>query len=232
MRCFLLALVLTWALANVALAEASTRRLGLGVGPAFWLELGSEDCRTDPRDVTTCTSALREWYGGLRLQVDYDLSAWLRVGGQLGLGAHLEAYASEREPFTNESTSLRRWLVPMGVQLHAHREPRPGLSLWIGPEVLYALRVDELVTDRGGASSSGDLPNVLYAETGDTREVRSGLMAGISAGLDARLAPRVWLGSEIALAISFVEAGQVGTFELKSVVTAMLRTGFVLRVLF
>lgn len=226
---FLAALALVCALTSPALAEAPARRLSLGLGPAFWLELGDPECREHSNSSRTCTSALRTWYGGLRAEVDYEVQSWLRVGGQFGFGLLREAQSL---PQFGESLTLRRWLVPMGVHLRAHTEPRPGLSLWLGPEVLYALRVDELVADSpSGGSSGGNVRSVVYAASDEDRAVRSGLMLGLTMGLDARLAQRVWLGSEIALALSFVEEGAVGTIELESVVTAMLRTGLVLRVL-
>jgi hypothetical protein len=134
----------------------------------------------------------------------------------------------------------------MGVQAHAHTEPRRGLSLWAGPELLYALRLESVDGDTPGRVPRGS--QSVYAplddqegEAGDagpdaTFDYRSGVLVGANMGLDARLAERVWLGSEVALAFSLVQAGQlyvpqIGTLVMERSTTAMLRAGLILRVL-
>ena len=61
-------------------------------------------------------------------------------------------------------------------------------------------------------------------------------VVGANMGLDARLAERVWLGTEVALSFSLVQAGQlyvpqIGTLVMERSTTAMLRAGLILRVL-
>lgn len=246
---FLPFLALIWALTCSARADSAPAqsRLALGLGPAFWLELGPSECSTDAFDHRVCKGALHEWYGGARTQVDLDVTRWLRVGGQLGFGFHQDA-GSIAELETGLSWTVQRWLFPIGVQAHAHIEPRPRLSLWAGPELLYALRYERIAGDpiqrvpRGGNTVS--LRNYQDGEDGEsgdlgrdaTYDFRSGLMVGANLGLDARLAEHVWLGTELAISFSLTQAGQltvplVGTLAMERSMTAMLRAGLILRVL-
>lgn len=228
---FALALVL--ALTNPARAEPAPSRFALGVGPAFWLEFGKEECFSDAYLVRSCSSALRDWYGGARTQVDFDLARWLRVGLQFGFGTHAQDYVDAVDDGGETSATLRRWLIPMGVHALAHLEPSNTASLWIGPELLYALRVDSTSTiplQRVPNDGGGSLQAPLEPDRAQPRDTRSGVLLGVAMGADFRLAGRFWLGPELGLAFSYVQSGQVGRVRVESAMTAVLRAGLLLRI--
>jgi hypothetical protein len=95
-----------------------------------------------------------------------------------------------------------------------------------GSQGVYA-PLDDQEGEQGEAGDAG--PDATF-------DYRSGLLVGANMGLDARLAERVWLGTEVALSFSLVQAGQlhvpqIGTLVMERSTTAMLRAGLILRVL-
>ena len=236
---FLLPLALAFLMTAPASAKDAPVRYRLSIGPAFWFNLDPSSCKgpSIPRDddnpgpplianieEATCEDS-NLWYGGANASFDLEALRWLRVGAQLGFGGHVHSTWGRREQL---NVDRRAWLVPIGVHAHAHLEPNRRVSLWLGPELFYSLRLDRAETDL--RTGSGGVEDPLEVVHQSERATRSGMMVGISLGFDVHLGGRLSLGSDLGLDASYTQEGRA-LWTLTGGWGAVLRTALLLRFL-
>jgi hypothetical protein len=211
-----------WPLALVLLhcvvassASAQKTRFGVAAGPALWIELADERCEVES-DTVACQQPFVDAFVGGRARFDIEALRWLRVGVQLGLGASLDQSGLAGSNGLREIQ--RAWFVPMGAHAYAHLD-RGRVSWWLGPEVFYSLRLDQLSRReyRGARESARS-------------DARSGFMLGLALGVDVRLVSRFWLGFELGQALAFSETQRLPTPAPDGKLSAMTRLGVLLRV--
>lgn len=171
-------------------ASAQDARFGVAAGPALWIEAADMRCEIDS-DTESCMKPFLEAFAGARARFDIEASRWLRVGVQLGLGASLDQTGVAGSGGLRQTQQA--WFVPMGAHVYAHLD-RGRVSWWLGPELFYTLRLDQLTRREARGA-----PERVRGD------VRSGFMLGLALGVDVRLVSRFWLGFELAEALAFSE---------------------------
>jgi hypothetical protein len=194
---------------------ADDARFGLSVGPALWFELGDGQCEHDS-DTVSCMGVFEDAFAGVRTRFDLELLRWLRAGVQLGFGSKLGGTLREDSGGLRETE--RHWFLPLGVHAYAHFERGRRVSLWLGPELFYTLRIDRV------ARRESRFDSQVIA-----RDTRSGVAFGLALGVDVRLAGRVWLGFELAEALAFAEQERLPRRVTSRDPNALTRTGVLVR---
>ncbi len=185
-----LALLLTSLVITPARAQ-SKNPAGVGLGAALWAEIGGSRCST-AGDVPSCTSGLNRVYPGGIATFDLDLLYWLRLGLSAGLG-HSPGKGSASS--SGERSERRHWIVPIALHTYWRVELGKHITLWGGPELGLGLYVDTLRRLVPGQP------------TEIRRSSRTGVLAGVGVGLDARLSGPLRIGLEIGQAV-LLEPGE------------------------
>jgi hypothetical protein len=212
----LVALVLLHSLVTAPVSAQETR-FGVAAGPALWIELADERCEVES-DTVACQRLFVDAFVGGRARFDIEALRWLRVGVQLGLGASLDGTGRAGSGGFRETQ--RAWFVPMGAHAYAHLD-HGRVSWWIGPELFYTLRLDQLTRREFRGA-----PERVRTDA------RSGFMLGLALGVDVRLVSRFWLGFELAQALAFSDTQRLPNPVPDGKLSAMTRLGVLLRVAF
>lgn len=179
-----LALLLTSLVITPARAQSKSPA-GVGLGAALWAEIGGGRC-SDVQGVPDCTNGLNRAYPGGIATFDLDLLYWLRLGlsGGLGYSAGEGTAASD-----GERRERRHWFMPFALHTYWRVELGKHITLWGGPELGLGLYVDTLRRFVPGQP------------TETHRSTRTGVLAGVGVGLDARLSGPLRIGLEIGQAV-------------------------------
>jgi hypothetical protein len=194
-------------------AQSDETKVGFGVGPTLWAEIGGSECVSES-DVTECTSGLNSVFLGGNVAFDVDLLHWLRLGVSAGLG-YAPSVTGTQSDF-GERVEKRQWFVPLSLHSFWRVELGNRITLWGGPELGLGLYVDMRRKTFPG------MPTEIE------RGTRSAFLAGVGVGLDIRLAGPLKLGLEIAEAVLLKPSAQ---YDKDLDLRAMTRFALVVRYL-